>query len=174
MMRFDRNISVKSNCLHITLNFSPEDKLTSANLKAIAASYLKLIGLNYEPYLFYEHRDTAHPHIHLITTPIKSNGEKVQLFNVGSKLLNPARERIEKEFNLIGTGSGMTRNQGGSVKVVNYGADPTRESIEKVLDRTINTYRYTSLEELNAVLSVYNVAAFLQRRSRFKECSRAL
>ena len=42
---------------------------------------------------------------------------------------------------------------------VQYGKSETKRAIANVLDHVLNTYKYTSLPELNAVLYQYNMIA---------------
>ncbi|HEV7381997.1 MAG TPA: relaxase/mobilization nuclease domain-containing protein, partial [Dyadobacter sp.] len=92
-MRADMNISAKKYCIHMSLNFSPQDLLSARKLKAIAVAYLRLIGLKYHPYLLYRHLDAGHPHVHLITTCIRSDGFRLKFFRNAHDVLNPARLR---------------------------------------------------------------------------------
>src|SRR5690348_409172 len=68
--------SKKSNCLHISLNFSPDEKLSTFLLEKIAETYMQKIGFGTQPYLVYQHHDAGHPHIHIVTTNIKSDGRR--------------------------------------------------------------------------------------------------
>ena len=58
------NTRTKTNTVHISLNFSPKDKVDEFTLQKIAADYLKEVGFENQPYLLYQHFDAAHPHIH--------------------------------------------------------------------------------------------------------------
>lgn len=65
---------------HISLNFLPADTavLTDAILKDIAKEYLIGIGFDSDhPYLVYKHDDTIHPHIHIVTSKLDTNGKYI-------------------------------------------------------------------------------------------------
>ena len=65
---------------HISLNFLPADNavLTDAILKDIAKEYLIGIGFDSDhPYLVYKHDDTIHPHIHIVTSKLDTNGKYI-------------------------------------------------------------------------------------------------
>ncbi|OUD30462.1 relaxase/mobilization nuclease domain-containing protein [Flavobacterium sp. FPG59] len=65
---------------HISLNFLPADNavLTDATLKDIAKEYLIGIGFDSDhPYLAYKHDDTIHPHIHIVTSKLDTNGKYI-------------------------------------------------------------------------------------------------
>ncbi len=53
----------------------------------------------------------------------------------------------------------QTRLQQVNTQKVMYGKAETRQSITNVLDAVLDTYKYTSLNQLNAVLQLYNVRA---------------
>src|SRR3712207_4717426 len=69
------NDRTKVNCVHISLNFDPSEKLSNVLLKEISDSYLQKIGFASQPYLLYQHFDSGHPHVHIVTTNIKADGK---------------------------------------------------------------------------------------------------
>ena len=79
-----RNKRVKTNTVHISLNFSTNERLPPDLLGEIANEYMERIGFGNQPYLVYKHNDAAHPHVHIVSTNIKSSGERISLHNLGS------------------------------------------------------------------------------------------
>jgi hypothetical protein len=161
----DLNERTKTNTLHISLNFDPSEKLNKQTLVQIAFSYMEKIGFGKQPYLVYEHHDAGHPHIHLVTTNIKSDGSRILIHNIGRNQSSKARVEIEQEFGLV---KATRRKQEHQQKLqpvntqkVLYGKSETKQSITNVLDAVLNSYKYTSLNQLNAVLQLYNVKAEL-------------
>ena len=75
LSRFSKLINLnqrtKTNVLHVSLNFHPEEKLSEEKLKTIAAVYMDKIGFGKQPYLVYQHFDAAHIHVHIVSTSIK-------------------------------------------------------------------------------------------------------
>ena len=65
--------------MHISLNFDASDKLSQNELKEIADKYVKEIGFGEQPYLVYQHHDSGHPHIHIVTTNIRNDGSRIGL-----------------------------------------------------------------------------------------------
>jgi hypothetical protein len=83
--------------------------------------------------------------------------------NIGRNQSEKARKEIEKAFGLA-KAEDSTLQQAYGLKPVNaervqYGKSDSRRAITNVLDAILNTYKYTSLPELNAVLRGYNVVA---------------
>src|SRR5690606_25164897 len=158
------NENVKLNSIHISLNFDPsESHLTPEKLTDIARVYMEKLGFGEQPYLVYQHHDAGHPHIHIATTNIKADGSRIDFHHLGIRKSEPARKEIEKMFGLV-VAEDRQRKEALRLKPVDvrkaqYGRSATKRAITNVLDAVLEKYRYTSLPELNAVLSLYNVRA---------------
>jgi len=156
------NPRVKVNTLHISLNFSPDEKLSHQQLKAIAGSYLTKIGFEKQPYLLYAHHDSGHPHVHLITTSIRADGSAIRLHNLGKNQSEKARKELEVEFGLIRAQDqkpAVYTLGPASLTAAQYGKSQTKKAIGDVLRGVLDQYKFCSLAELNAVLAGYNVTA---------------
>lgn len=153
-----RNERVKTNTLHISLNFANGEQLDKDKLNAITKDYMERIGFNKQPYLIYEHQDAGHPHVHIVTTNIKFSGERISLHNLGKTKSEDARKIIEKSYNLI-PASKLHNQQDFRLAKVEYGKCETKRAITNVLKGIISSYKFTNLPEFNAVLKNYNVVA---------------
>lgn len=156
------NIRTKVNSVHISLNFDPSEKLSEDELKDIATVYLRKIGFENQPYLLYQHNDSGHPHVHIVTTNIKVDGRRIELHNLGKNQSEKARKEIEIQYGLIKAESKKKKPEDLNkivLQKVRYGRTESRRAIAKVLEEVLNNYRYSSLPELNAVLNLYNVLA---------------
>lgn len=167
--RMELNEKVRTS-LHITLNFDPSDRLTNEKMTAIAGLYMKEIGFEKQPYLVYRHHDAGHPHCHIVTTHVRSNGDPIDLYNIGRNQSEKAKHRIEAEFQLVTAKKKQEplqllqqalrqEQQAGKIQRVKYGESSITRSISDVVKHVTENYRYTSLEQLNAVLKLYNVEA---------------
>lgn len=72
-----RNPRVAQPCLHCALAFHPEEVLSDEQLRRITAEFLHDIGYQTQPYLLYRHHDTAHPHVHVVTVSVTSDGRRI-------------------------------------------------------------------------------------------------
>ena len=156
------NERTKINSIHISLNFDPSEKLSGQKLVSIAEDYIRQIGFANQPYLVYQHHDAGHPHIHIVTTNIQCNGNRISLHNIGRNQSETARKEIEIKYGLV-QASGR-QSIGSALKPVEsrkvqYGKSETKRAIANVLDAILPYYKYTSLAELNAVLKQYNMTA---------------
>lgn len=154
LLRFEKlnqlNPKTKTNTLHLSLNFSPQDKLDSEKLQQIAVDYMERIGFNDQPYLVYLHKDTTHPHIHIVTSTIRQNGKPIFLHNLAKRMSEPARIAMEEEYGLV---KAKGRQQ------YDIGLIETDEPLSKKVTRVILQYKFTSLDELNSILRQYNIKA---------------
>ncbi len=149
--------------LHVSLNFSPSENYDAKFLMQIAEDYMSRIGFGEQPYLVYHHHDAGHPHIHILSTTIRSDGTRINTHNIGRNQSEMARKFVEEKYGLV-----KAENQSLAapkmvvpfdLKKVEYGRSETRRGIANVLLGVLGTYNYTSLPELNAVLKQLNVVA---------------
>lgn len=156
------NSRTKTNTVHISLNFSPKDKVDEFALQQIAADYLKGIGFGNQPYLLYQHFDAAHPHVHLVTTNISSSGKRIETHNLGKVQSEQTRKEIEERYHLVKAEDQRKQkvNLLQSLEKATYGKRETKSSISNIVQEVVRTYQFASLPELNAVLGQFNVCAY--------------
>lgn len=158
--QMDLNSNVKTNSVHISLNFDSSEKdMPAEKLLQIADKYMEKIGFGRQPYLVYQHHDAGHPHIHLVTTNIEADGNRIDLHHLGIRKSEPARKEIETAFGLVKAQDRKQQPLRGVAKKAEYGISETRAAIQNVLEAVLNKYRFTSLSEFNAVLGLYNIRA---------------
>lgn len=155
------NSRVKTNALHIMLNFDTSEKIGTAKLQQVAAVYMDKIGFGDQPYLVYQHKDASHDHVHIVTTNMQADGKRIDVHNIGKLLSEPARKELEIEYGLVkAEGKGLKQALGikpiAMEKAV-YGKTPTKRAITNIVSEITNTYKFTSVAELNAVLKQFNV-----------------
>lgn len=165
--RFEKLIELnqrtKVNSLHISLNFDPSEQFSDERLQEIAAAYMEKIGFEEQPYLVYKHMDAGHPHVHVVTTNIKPDGQAITLHNLAKVKSKNARLEIEKMFGLVPAQGNkqqeIFRLKPVSAAVVDYGKTETKRAIGNVLNKVLQEYQFSSLPELNAVLGLYHIVA---------------
>ncbi|TAM95330.1 MAG: hypothetical protein EPN39_15385 [Chitinophagaceae bacterium] len=157
------NERVKTNCVHISLNFDPSEKISDDTLLRIALAYMAKIGFAGQPYLVYRHHDAGHPHIHIVSTNIQPDGKRIALHNIGRNQSETARKEIEPLFHLVPAESKKKEQQFYLKPVVAqkiiYGQSETKAAISNVVREVLRSWKFTSLAELNAILDLYNVIA---------------
>jgi hypothetical protein len=157
------NENAKRNSVHISLNFDPSENHSNEKLIEIADTYMRKIGFGKQPYLVYQHHDSGHPHLHLVTNNIQRDGKRIDLHLIGVKKSEPARKEIEELFGLV-KAEGRKQKENFSLNPIDvgrvqYGKTESRKAINSILNKVLFDYKYSSLPELNAVLNLYNVHA---------------
>lgn len=161
-LELNRNVSRGS--VHISLNFDPtEQGMDKDKLLQIAGAYMQKIGFGDQPYLVYQHNDAGHPHIHIVSIKVRDDGSRIDMQNIGKNQSETARREIEKEYGLVVADGRMEyqkyRLEPVAMGKVNYGKLQSKKAIANILNGVLESYRYASLPELNAVLRQYNVLA---------------
>ncbi len=157
------NSRAATKTLHISLNFAPSEKINNERLIAIATDYMEKIGFGAQPWLMYKHKDAGHPHIHIVTTTIQPDGKRIDTYNIGRNQSEKARKELEQVYGLVRAEyqnrSLHKSNEPVQAEKIDYGKTETKKSITNVVNAVLNTYRYCSLPEFNAILKAYNVVA---------------
>jgi hypothetical protein len=99
---------------------------------------------------------------YIVTTKIKHDSKSIDTNFIGLKKSEPARKELEIKYGLV-----KAEDQQASLKrmmpldasKVTYGKQVTKRAISNVLNEVLDKYKYTSLAEFNAILSLYNVVA---------------
>jgi hypothetical protein len=163
LKQLELNANVKRGSVHISLNFdTSESNLPKEKLMEIADAYMEKIGFGSQPYLVYQHHDSGHPHIHIVSVKVKPDGKRIDMNNIGRNQSETARKYIEKAFGLVVAES--CKKEKINIKAVKsivaqYGESETKKAIANVLNAVIPNYKYTTVGELNAVLNLYNITA---------------
>ena len=159
----NQNPNIKKPNIHISLNFHHDDNLSTDNLKNIADDYMKEMGYEEQPYAVYQHFDASHTHLHIVSTRIDINGDKI---NDSYEYRKSVRitEEIEKEYNLV-----IAKEQSSGKKIPNpeqlvnqyieTGKGDLLNLIDQVLYSVINQ-QPNSEKEFKRLLNHYNVSYY--------------
>lgn len=157
-----RNERTQVNALHVSLNFAVGENLDKWTLQQIADEYMEGLGFGKQPYLVYQHYDAGHPHLHLVSTNIKADGERISFHLLANKASEQSRKQVEQNYGLVkAEDQGKTQHniKSLSLEQVTYGKSDTKRAITNVVSEILRTYKFTSIQELNAVLNGFNVMA---------------
>lgn len=148
--------------LHISINFQPGEKLTRSELSDIADRYMEGLKMQKHPYLVYEHNDANHPHLHIVTSLIRSDGTRVDTHRLANRLSEPTRKAIEQEFHLL---PARPRKPAAVLppdevrKLTPGDPMPVSQSVDRILASVNRHYHFSNLNEYNAILRAYNITA---------------
>lgn len=156
------NDRVGRKTLHIFLGFPKDDILDNEKMRVIIKEYMDRMGLGKQPYLAFRHWDAQHPHAHIVSTIIRKDGRRIELWRRQFLQSMSISRELEKKYGLYQAGKRLPNEEWAqkhpAQKVV-YGKTPLKPSMNAVLEIALNKYTYTSLEEFNAVLRGYNLHA---------------
>lgn len=168
---FDRLMSLNEQAwkpvLHVFLGFNRQDPIGNDTMQRIAQEYIEGMGYGQQPWLVYRHYDALHAHAHLVSTTIGPEGKRIRLTRAGLTYSRELTHGLERKYSLDTSNEEIAlRAQHSYLQQVQYGKASLYPAMKLVLETIIPEYRYTSLDELNAVLGLFNVKA-----SRGKEGS---
>ena len=151
-----KNCRTKKTVFHCSLNPHPDEKLSDEQLTQIAKEYMEALGYGKQPYIVFKHNDIAREHIHIVSLRIDGEGKKIndKFEKRRSKQITDA---LEKRFGLIPSSKVADKAVEETTKV-DIGKGNIKEQVSNVVRMVMKHYHFCSLGELNAILSVYNLA----------------
>lgn len=146
----------KKAVFHCSLNPHPDEKLSDELLVQIAKEYMEALGYGKQPYIVFKHNDIAREHIHIVSLRVDSKGRKIddRFEKRRSKQITDA---LERKFGLIPS-SKVTDREMKEVSKIDTTKGNIKEQVAETLLSVLKHYEFCSLGELNAILSVYNLA----------------
>ncbi|MCF0055182.1 relaxase/mobilization nuclease domain-containing protein [Dyadobacter sp. CY356] len=152
------NMRSKVNVMSCSISFDEPKKLTAGQLKQISLCFLKKLGFASQPYLLYEHHDSARQHVHIVSTLIRPDGSRIRdSVTTRSKIIE-AQKHTQALFGLKSTvfiNPDLTAQQ----KAAQDQTQGLRSKLRSVIDQVLSSYKFSSFSEYNAVLRQFNVQA---------------
>ena len=141
--------------VHVSLNPAPEDRLDDGQLAEIAGAYMERMGWG-RTTLYriqaYRHRTGAYPY-------------RVGAGGPGRRKINDSRrnersvavtEELEREYGLH-PAKGRRREKGQGIVPADYTRGDLKRQVAAVIKPAVATYRFQTLGEFRALLSLYNI-----------------
>ena len=146
----------KKAVFHCSLNPHPDEKLSNEQLTQIAKEYMEALGYGNQPYIVFKHNDIAREHIHIVSLRIDGEGKKIndKFEKRRSKQITDA---LERKYSLIPS-SKVTDREMKEVSKIDTTKGNIKEQVAETVLSVLKHYEFCSLGELNAILSVYNLA----------------
>ncbi|MDP4218619.1 MAG: relaxase/mobilization nuclease domain-containing protein [Bacteroidota bacterium] len=152
------NHRTKGNMVQAVLSFAEGHSLSDDKLIAIGKRFSETMGLQDQPFLVYLHEDTRHAHMHFVANTIKPDGRRIDVYTQVKQRREQIRHQLEQEFHVAEKEEARAETQKAGAKKVNYGKVPMYEGMVSVLNKVIDEYNFTSLNEFDAILRGYNVS----------------
>lgn len=142
--------------VHISLNPHPDDKLTDTELSDIAREYMEKIGYGDQPYVVFKHEDIDRHHLHIVSIRVGQDGKRLNNDYIHRRSKR-ATNALEGKYGLRPSGNSRQRVEQGEARKVDASAGNVKRQIGNVLKGLSGNYRFQSLGEYRALLSLYNI-----------------
>lgn len=141
--------------IHISLNPDPKDRLSDEQLSEIAGHYMDRMGWGKQPYIIFKHSDIEREHIHIVSVQVGQDGKKIYDGKRNERSV-AITEELEKEYNLHQV-KGQKRSEKWQLKPVDTTKGDLKQQITAVIKPSLSMYRFQTLGEFRALLSLYNI-----------------
>ena len=145
----------KKMVFHCSLNPHPDEKLSDETLTQIAKEYMETLGYGKQPYIVFKHNDIAREHIHIVSLRVDGEGKKIN-DRFEKRRSKQITDTLEKRFGLIPS-SKVTDREIEEVSKIDTTKGNIKEQVSETLRSVLKHYKFCSLGELNAILTVYNL-----------------
>jgi hypothetical protein len=159
-----KNFRTEKPVIHISLNPDPKDILTDEQLVEIAEKYMERMGWGRQPYIVFKHSDIEREHIHIVSVQVGRDGKKIKDTKRNERSV-AITEELEREYGLH-PAKGQKRQEGWQLKTVDYTVGDLKRQIVSVVKPILSMYRFQTLGEFRALMSLYNVGVEDVRGSR--------
>ena len=149
------NCRTKKMVFHCSLNPHPDEKLSDETLTQIAKEYMETLGYGKQPYIVFKHNDIAREHIHIVSLRVDGEGKKIN-DRFEKRRSKQITDTLEKRFGLIPS-SKVTDREIEEVSKIDTTKGNIKEQVSETLRSVLKHYKFCSLGELNAILTVYNL-----------------
>ena len=149
------NVRTRNTVIHVSLNPHPDDRLTDMEMANIAQIYMERLGYGNQPYVIVKHEDIDRHHVHIVSVNVDEKGKRIDrdfLFRRSERI----RKELEKEFNLHPAEHKRDKVHEVARKV-DIGKGDMKKQIARVLLSVATRYRFQSMGEYRALLSLYNI-----------------
>ena len=152
------NRNTEKPVLHISLSPAPEDQLTDGRLAELAERYMQKMGYGNQPYITYKHTDTHNTHIHIVSVCVDEQGKKISDAYEHRRSMTACRE-LEVDFGLRNGADAERRYPKAELRKVDAPLGDVRHQVGNTLKAVLESYRFQTFGEYNALLSTLNIEA---------------
>ena len=149
-------IRTENPVVHISLNPHPDDVLTDMDMENIAREYLERMGYGNQPYLVYKHEDIDRHHMHIVTIRVDENGKCLDSRYNYHRSKAITRD-LEEKYNLH-KADRKQRQTDNPLRKVDVSQGNVKKQVANTVKSLCATYRFQSLGEYRALLSLYNIS----------------
>ncbi|MDL2257198.1 relaxase/mobilization nuclease domain-containing protein [Bacteroidales bacterium OttesenSCG-928-I14] len=140
--------------IHISLNPHPDDRLTDAQLADISREYLEKMGFGDQPYMIFKHEDIDRQHVHIVSSRVRTDGSIIS----DQKDYERSRkitDELEQKYGLLPKGE--SKKEAWQLSPVDVSLGDLKKQVANVIKPLSEMYRFRSITEYRALLSLYNI-----------------
>lgn len=152
------NRNTEKPILHISLNPTLDDNLTDSQFADLARAYMQKMGYGNQPYIVYLHEDIDRRHIHIVSTCVNENGEKIDDTYEWNRSMKACRE-LEQMFGLKQIADKRKELLEPYLRKADYTRGDIKQQVSNILKSVFTSYRFQSFGEYSAMLSCFNIEA---------------
>ena len=153
----EANCRTTNTVFHVSLNPSPEDKLTDEQLREIANEYMQKMGYGNQPYIVFKHKDIDREHLHVVSLRIDENGRKLSHDYEARRSMDILRS-LEQKYGLHPSVKGQEQTDREGLRKVNYPEGNVKQQVASVVRSGLRNYKCSSDGELRTLLEQCNVS----------------
>ena len=143
---------------HVSLNPSPEDRLTDEQLGEIAREYMERMGYGEQPYIVFKHQDIAREHLHIVSLRIDREGRKLPHDFEARRSVEITRD-LEQKYGLHPSIKGQELQDREGLRKVDYQKGDVKQQVSSTVRSCLRYYRCASFGEWRTLLEAFNVSA---------------
>ena len=157
MPYLEANRRTTNTVFHVSLNPSPEDKLTDEQFREIAREYMERMGYGNQPYIVFKHKDIDRQHLHVVSLRVDENGHKLPHDFEARRSMEILRD-LERKYNLHPSVKGEEQADKVGLHKVNYREGNVKQQISSIVRSCLRNYKCSSYGEFRTLLELFNVS----------------
>ena len=153
----EANRRTANTVFHVSLDPSPEDKLTDEQLGKIACEYMERMGYGKQPYIVFKHKDISREHLHIVSLRVDEQGRKLPHDFEARRSMEILRD-LERKYGLHPSVKGEEQADKVGLHRVNYREGNVKQQISSVVRSCLRNYKCSSYGEFCTLLELFNVS----------------
>lgn len=152
------NRNTEKHTLHISLNPDPNDEVSDERFIQLAQDYMQEMGYGEQPFVVFKHTDIDRTHIHIVSVCVDEDGKKISDRFERRRSTEVCRA-LEKKYELLPAMDRRRNSHKPIFNPVDYQIGDVKSQIASVIRHLPKYYRFRTLGEYNALLSLFNITA---------------
>ena len=153
----EANRRTTNTVFQVSLNPSPEDRLTDGQFRDIAQEYMERMGYGNQPYIVFKHKDISREHLHIVSLRVDEQGRKINDSHEYDRSMSVLRE-LERKYDLHPSIKGEELADKVGLHRVNYREGNVKQQISSVVRSCLRNYKCSSYGEFRTLLERFNVS----------------